>query len=76
MEGSSGQGPKEPRQGGPPDSDLIGIPVVLGVALAFLAALAAFVLIGPMVGLLVVIAAVVIGLLISFREIRRAEIED
>jgi hypothetical protein len=40
------------------DSDLIGIPVVLGAIVAFLAVLAAFFFIGPVFGILLVVRVI------------------
>jgi hypothetical protein len=44
-----------------PDSDLIGIPVVLGTLLAVVAVVAAFFFIGPVVGLIVLFVFLVFG---------------
>ena len=57
------------------DSDLIGIPVVLGAILAFLAILVAFFFIGPVVGIIVVLAVVALAALLVVRFIRANELE-
>jgi hypothetical protein len=57
------------------DSDLVGIPVVLGTIIAILAVFAAFFFIGPVVGIVLLIAAVALGALIVVRVIRENEIE-
>jgi hypothetical protein len=43
------------------DSDLIGIPVALGAIVAILAVFAAFFLIGPVTGIVVLLAVVVLA---------------
>ena len=57
------------------DSDLIGIPVVLGAILAFLAILVAFFFIGPVVGVIVVLAVAVLAVWLVVRFIRANEVE-
>jgi hypothetical protein len=57
------------------DSDLIGIPVVLGAILAFLAILVAFFFIGPVVGIIVVLAVVALAAFLVVRFIRANELE-
>jgi hypothetical protein len=57
------------------DSDLIGIPVVLGAILAFLAILVAFFFIGPVVGIIVLIAVVALAVLLVVWFIRANELE-
>jgi hypothetical protein len=64
----------EPPDTGP--SDLIGLRLTVLLALGMLAVLAAFFFVGAVVGVLVLLAAVVIGILGSVREIRRAELSD
>ncbi|HEU5042046.1 MAG TPA: hypothetical protein VFT84_14550 [Gemmatimonadales bacterium] len=56
------------------DSDLIGIPVVLGVIVAFLAVLAAFFFIGPIVGIILLIGVVSLAIVRVVREIKANEI--
>jgi hypothetical protein len=59
----------------PPDSDLIGIPLIVGLGVAILAILAAFIFIGWF-GLIVLGAVLIAGLAISFRVITASESED
>ncbi len=59
----------------PTDSDLVGIPLVLGVALAVLAILAAFVFIGWF-GLIVLGVVLIAALAISYRVITASESEE
>jgi hypothetical protein len=54
-------------------SDLIGIKLTLFLGVGFLAVLAAFFLIGPVVGMVVLLAAVALGILAAVAAIRRAE---
>lgn len=59
----------------PPDSDLTGIPLVLGVALAVLAIIAAFIFLG-WIGMIVLVVVLIAALVISFRVITASETED
>lgn len=74
------ESPREPdrrksRWQPPVDSDLIGIPLVLGVVLAVLAILAAFIFIGWF-GLIVLGIVLIAALAISFRVVTASETED
>jgi hypothetical protein len=60
----------------PPDSDLIGIPLVLGMAVALLAIALAFVFLGGLGGLIVLGIVLVAALAISYRVVTRSEPED
>jgi hypothetical protein len=75
MEGSSGDDRSKRGWGPPPDSDLIGIPLVLGVTLAVIATIAAFIFIGWF-GLIVLGVVLVAALAISFRVIMDSESDD
>lgn len=55
------------------DSDLIGIPVTLGAIVAILAVFAAFFFIGPVTGIIVLLAVVVIAGVLLVRLIRANE---
>jgi hypothetical protein len=48
----------------PPDSDLLGLEVTAVAALVVLGTLAAFFLVGVVVGIIVLIAGIVLGLLV------------
>ena len=52
------------------DSDLIALPLVAGAAIALLAILVAFFFVGPVVGIIVLLAAVVLGIALLARAIR------
>ncbi|MGA8219547.1 MAG: hypothetical protein WB771_13375 [Solirubrobacterales bacterium] len=54
-------------------SDLIGVKLTLGLALWFLVVLACFFFIGPVVGIVAILAGVVIGAILAVRAIRRAD---
>lgn len=56
----------------PPNSDLIGIPLVLGVMLAVLAIMATFVFVG-WVGMIVLIVVLVAALAISYGVVTGSE---
>jgi len=56
------------------DSDLIGIPVVLGTILAILVVFAAFFFIGPVVGIILLILAVALGIAVVVRVIQQNEL--
>jgi hypothetical protein len=56
----------------PPDSDLAGIPLAVGVTLAVLAIIAAFIFIG-WIGMVVLIAILIAALAISYRVITTSE---
>jgi ABC-type Mn2+/Zn2+ transport system permease subunit len=55
------------------DSDLIGIPVVLGAIVAVLAIFVAFFFIGPVTGIIVLLAVVVLAGVLLVRLIRANE---
>ena len=57
-------------------SDLIGLRLTLYLGVAIIAILAAFFLVGPVVGTIVLLAAVVLGVLGVVGAIRRAEESD
>jgi hypothetical protein len=65
--------PRPEEEQDPFQSDLIGVKLTLLLGAGFLAVLAAFFLIGPVVGMLVLIAAVVAAILAVVKVIRRAE---
>ena len=58
------------------DSDLIGIPVALGAIVAVLAVFVAFFFIGPLVGVVVLLAVVVLALFLLVRVIRANELDE
>ena len=58
------------------DSDLIGIPVALGAIVAVLAVFVAFFFIGPVVGVVVLLAVVVLALFLLVRVIRANELDE
>lgn len=64
------------RWGPPPDSDLIGLPLLVGLLAAILVIAAAFVLIGALAGLLAVIVVAVLALAVSYRVVTDSDIED
>jgi hypothetical protein len=59
----------------PPDSDLTGIPLAIGVTLAVIAIIAAFVFVG-WIGMIVLVAVLLAALAISYRVITRSETRD
>jgi hypothetical protein len=61
----------QPMTGG---SDLIGVPVTLGAILAFLGVLAAFFFVGPILGIVLLIALVVLAIVLVVRVIRANEL--
>jgi len=75
MERPPEQGQRRSRWQPPPDSDLVGIPLVLGVVLAVLIIIAAFIFIG-WIGMIVLIVVLIVALAISFRVITASEIEE
>jgi hypothetical protein len=75
MERSGEQDRRESRWEPPPDSDLIGIPLVLGAGVALLAILAAFFFLG-WVGFIVLGVVLVVALAISYRVIAGSESQD
>lgn len=58
------------------DSDLIGIPVALGAILSVVAVLAAFFFIGPVVGIVVLLAVLCLAGWAAARFIGRNDLED
>ena len=67
MSESPGEKRSGSQWGAPPDSDLIGLPLFIGIAVAALAIAAAFVFIGGLAGLIVLIVVLVLALGISYR---------
>jgi hypothetical protein len=57
----------------PPDSDLIGIPLVVGMAVALLAIALAFVFVGGWAGMIVLGVVLIAALAISYRVVTRSE---
>ena len=55
------------------DSDLIGIPVALGAIVAILAVFVAFFFIGPVTGIVVLLAVVILAVVLLVRLIRANE---
>jgi hypothetical protein len=64
---------RKSRFGPPPDSDLIGIPLVLGMAVALLAITLAFVFLGGWGGLIVIGVVLIAALAISYRVVSGSE---
>lgn len=57
-------------------SDLIGVKLTAGLAIWFLVVLVCFFFIGPVVGIIAILAGVVIGTILAVRAIRRADTTD
>lgn len=68
--------PDDSRWGPPPDSDLIGFPLFLGVLVAVLAIAAAFIFIGGVAGLIVLIVVLVLALAVSYRVVTASDPGD
>jgi hypothetical protein len=66
--------PREPRTS--VTSDLIGVRLTLYLGVAIIAILAAFFFVGPVAGIVVLLAAVVLGILGVVAVIRRADQSD
>lgn len=75
MDGPPEQDQRKSRWQPPPDSDLTGIPLVVGVALAVIAIMAAFVFVGWL-GLIVLVIVLIGALGISYRVITASDTED
>ena len=58
------------------DSDLIGIPVALGAIVAVLAVFVAFFFIGPVVGVVVLLAVVILAIFLLVRVIGANELDE
>ena len=54
-------------------SDLIGVKLTLGLALWFLVVLGCFFFIGPVVGIIAIVAGIVIGAILAVGAVRRAD---
>jgi hypothetical protein len=80
MNGSQPQKDERDRSGSrwvpPSDSDLIGLPLFLGMGAAALVITAAFVFIGGLAGLLALIVVLVLALAISYRVVTASDPED
>ena len=57
-------------------SDLIGVKLTLGLALWFLVVLVCFFLIGPVIGIIAIVAGLVIGAILAVGAVRRADTTD
>ena len=75
MERPPEQDQRKSRWGPPPDSDLIGIPLVLGIVVALLAIALAFVFL-HWAGLIVVGVVLIAALAISYRVVTGSESQD
>jgi hypothetical protein len=75
MERSPEQDRRKSRWGPPPDSDLIGIPLVLGMTVALLAIALAFIFL-DWVGLIVLGVVLIAALAISYRIVTGSEDAD
>jgi hypothetical protein len=64
------------RWGPPPDSDLVGLPMFVGLGAAIAAISAAFIFLGGLAGLLVLIVVLVLALAISYRVVTDSETEE
>ena len=76
MERSREQDQRKSRWGPPPDSDLIGIPLVLGIVVAILVITLAFVFLGGWGGLIAVGVVLIAALAISYRVVTESESND
>lgn len=70
------QDQRKSRWGPPPDSDLIGIPLVVGMAVALVAIALAFAFLGGWGGLLVLGIVLILALWISYRVVMSSDVED
>ena len=57
-------------------SDLIGVKLTLGLALWVLVVLGCFFFIGPVVGIIAIVAGIVIGAILAVGAVRRADTTD
>ena len=76
MERSPEQDRRRSRWEPPPDSDLVGIPLILGMAVALLAIALAFVFLGGWAGLIVIGVVLIAALAISYRVVSASESRD
>ncbi len=76
MNVSPEQDRRRSRWGRPPDSDLIGIPLLLGILAAVVAISLAAVLIGIWAGMIALVVVLVLALAISYRVVISSDIED
>ena len=72
MQGVPEKHQRESRFRPPPDSDLIGIPLVIGIGVAVFAILAAFFFIG-WIGMIVLVVALIAALAISYLVVTGSE---
>ncbi len=73
MSPSPEQGQRKSRWEPPPDSDVIGIPLILGMAVALVAITLAFVFLGGLGGLIVIGVVLIAALAISYRVVSGSE---
>jgi hypothetical protein len=72
MQGKPEKQQRRSRFGPPPDSDLIGIPLVVGIVLALLAISAGFIFLG-WVGMVVLVVVLIAALAISYLVVTGSE---
>jgi hypothetical protein len=60
----------------PADTDLVGLPLFVGMGVAAVAVVAAFMFIGGLAGLIVLIAVLVLALAVSYRAVMASDVED
>jgi hypothetical protein len=75
MKQTSDEPQLRPRPGAPPDSDLVGIPLVIGMMVALFAVIGAFWL-DAWVGMVVLGIVLVVALVITYRVVASSETSD
>lgn len=76
MEGTPDPGRKRGEWSPPPDSDLIGIPLIVGIVAAIAVVVLAFALIGATAGIVALVLVLIAAFAISYRVFSDADVED
>ncbi len=76
MTNASPDNPDRRQWGPPPDSDLIGIPLLIGLVVVAAAVVAAFVFVGMAVGMIALLVVLVLALAVSYRIVSDSDPKD
>lgn len=76
MEGSPEPTRKRGAWSPPPDSDLIGIPLIAGIVAAIALVVAAFAFVGAAAGIVALLLVLIAAFAVTYRVVSDADVED